>query len=61
MPATWNGLNDDKDTGDDIPTAFHELEARTLDLRSLWIGATPPDNPVEGQFWLDTGAVPYRL
>jgi len=61
VPATWNPLNDNPTTGDDIPTAFRELEARTLDLRGCWIGATPPGNPVEGQFWLDTSAVPYRL
>jgi hypothetical protein len=61
VPATWNPLNDDPNTGDDIPTAFRELEGRTLELRACWAGATPPDNPVEGQFWIDTSGTPYRL
>jgi len=40
---------------------FLELEGRTLDLRSCFVGADPPANPVEGRFWLDSSAAPYRL
>jgi len=61
VPATWNPLDDNPTTGDDIPSAFRELEARTIDLRGCWVGATPPDTPVEGQFWLDTSVIPHRL
>ena len=60
MP-TWAPLDDDPVTGDDIPTAFLELEGRTLELRSCFVGSTPPVNPTEGQLWLDNSAVPYAL
>lgn len=60
MP-TWNPLNDDPATGDSIPVAFLELEGRTLELRSCFIGAAPPASPVEGQFWVDNSASPYRV
>jgi hypothetical protein len=61
VPATWNPLNDDPQTGDSIPVAFLELEGRTVELRTCFIGATPPAAPVEGQLWLDNAATPYRL
>lgn len=60
MP-TWAPLNDDPNTGDSIPVAFLELEGRTLELRKCFVGAVPPTNPVEGQFWLDNSVTPYRL
>ena len=59
MPATWNPLSSDPLAP--AKNTFLELEGRTLDLRGCWIGAAPPDNPVEGQFWLDSLAAPYRL
>ncbi|MCE9635634.1 MAG: hypothetical protein K8T90_08010 [Planctomycetes bacterium] len=60
MP-TWAPLNDDPNTGDSIPVAFLELEGRTVELRTCFVGATPPTNPQEGQLWLDSAVVPYRL
>ena len=60
MP-TWAPLDDDPTTGDDIPTAFLELEGRTDELRSCFVGSTPPDDPTEGQLWLDNSSVPHRL
>jgi hypothetical protein len=60
MP-TWVALDDDPATGDDIPTAFLELEGRTLEVRQCFIGGSPPASPVEGQLWLDNSAIPYRL
>ncbi len=60
MP-TWAPLDDDPATGDDIPTAFLELEGRTDELRSCFVGSTPPANPTDGQLWLDNSVVPYGL
>lgn len=61
MPATWAALDADENTGDSIPTAFLELENRTLELRSCWVGPTAPSNPVEGQHWIDTSTDPHVL
>jgi hypothetical protein len=58
---TWAPLNDDPQTGDTIPVAFLELEGRTIELRTCSVGATPPDDPQEGQLWLDSAVIPYRL
>jgi hypothetical protein len=58
---TWAPLNDDPVSGDSIPVAFLELEGRTLELRTCAIGAVPPANPQEGQFWVDSSTTPYRL
>jgi hypothetical protein len=57
MPAAWNPLQDTDRAKDGI----YELEARTLELRGVFVGPVAPPNPVEGQFWLDNSAVPYRL
>jgi hypothetical protein len=59
VPANWNPLDADPNAPAD--TVFRELEGRTLDLRGCWVGAAPPVNPIEGQFWLDSSVVPYRL
>ena len=60
MP-TWDPLDDDPATGDSIPVAFLELEGRTLELRQGFAGAVPPDDPQEGQVWIDTAQTPYRV
>ena len=60
MP-TWDALNDDPVSGDSIPVAFLELEGRTLELRQGFAGAVPPNNPEEGQVWVDTAQTPYRV
>jgi len=61
VPSTWAPLNDDPVTGDSIPVAFLELEGRTLELRQGFAGAVPPNDPQEGQVWVDTGQTPYRV
>jgi hypothetical protein len=61
MPPTWDPLDDDPATGDSIPVAFLELEGRTLELRSGFAGASAPADPQDGQVWVDTSAVPYRV
>ena len=61
VPSTWAPLNDDPVTGDSIPVAFLELEGRTLELRSGFIGPVPPAAPEEGQVWVDNGQIPYRV
>jgi hypothetical protein len=58
---TWAPLNDDPVTGDSIPVAFLELEGRTVELRTCFVGAAPPASPQEGQLWLDSSVIPYRL
>lgn len=60
MP-TWAPLNDDPNTGDSIPVAFLELEGRTVELRTCFVGAAPPALPQEGQLWLDSSLIPYAL
>lgn len=58
---TWAALNDDPQTGDSISVAFLELEGRTIELRTCFVGAVPPTDPVEGRFWRDSAVIPYRL
>ena len=58
MP-TWAALDADPVTGDSIPTAFLELEGRTVELRKSFAGATAPTSPQVGQVWIDTSATPH--
>jgi len=58
---TWAPLNDDPNTGDSIPVAFLELEGRTVELRTCFVGAVAPIGAQEGQLWLDSSTIPYRL
>jgi len=59
VPAAWTPLSADPLAP--AKNTFLEMEGRTLDLRSCFVGAAPPADPVEGQFWLDSSTVPYRL
>ena len=57
MPAAWNPLQDTDRAKDGI----YELEARTLELRACSVGPVAPSSPVEGQIWVDSSGIPYRV
>jgi hypothetical protein len=61
VATNWNPLNDDPVSGDLNSVAHLTHEGRAFELRACFAGPTPPVNPVEGQFWLDTSTTPYRL
>jgi hypothetical protein len=57
MPSPWTPYTD----ADVVKTDVYDLETRTLELRSCFVGAAPPAVPVDGQLWVDSSAVPWRV
>jgi hypothetical protein len=60
MPSpNWDDFDGDLPE-QDIPYALLELEGRTLELRSCFIGPAAPADPVDGQLWIQNDEIPWK-
>lgn len=57
MPSPWTPYTD----ADVVKVDVYDLETRTLELRGCFVGAAPPAVPVDGQIWVDSSAIPWRV